>query len=634
MKIKCVGVKQSKTKRFSKSKKFGIKLKTTVEKLAYNNAAKYHSDDAEKSFDYTKKQVDDFVKSSFLLPKNVNTNKTKLELFNELDKKYSYNLESKMAMNYIISLPQELDRDVGFKIIEDYFKQQVEQKQNFIDLSLHIKNEGTEKANPHVHVLEGRRKIDEKGNVGNALHSSNVKGLMALDNIDNIRKDLANLFNQELKNAAVYDVQYTHLSNEKLVEQALENDDVALAVEKDYETETNKKKKSDKASFFERRKTEYKEKRLNIKQKIESKKAEAAQFKQEKAEIEALKKKIEFLSDQKSNLAADYANRLKLDVQMQEMQEKIVELMENTEKYQEQQKQIAKYTRFLTINFYRAMLREGKSFKTKKEIRDFLKEQKNLDKKDERFEKLAEIKLDEEEKDFIAAMLAHKIFTNIDDYVNKAQYHLVKEQKEKDKELYNQILEKANPTLEELVFVEKMDSKTKFENNLFREMADKAINLKKSSTNTDEFKQNFEMAVSVFVDMQTESIKNNLELNPFNFEFSDIEAEVKKVELYNYITRNIDKIIENKEEHIKKAEFFNQLKIDRAKNAEVRQIEQESKAKNYMNKQINQAVEEVLEEYDEVARLIYKHSDNALNANFNLEQEQDRNKDNYYSYSY
>lgn len=632
MKIKCVGVKQSKTKRFSMSKKFGIKLKTTVEKLAYNNAAKYHSDDAEKSFDYTKKQVDDFVKSSFLLPKDVNTNKTKIELFNELDKKFSNDLEAKMAMNYIITLPQELDKDVGFKVVEDYFKQHVERKQNFIDLSLHIKNEGTEKANPHVHVLEGRRNIDKDGNIGKALHHRDVKGLMALDNIDNIRKDLANLFNQELKNAAVYNVQYTHLSNEKLVEQALENDDVALAIEKDYQTNTDKKQKSDKASFLERKNTTHKLRRLTLKQRIENKKAEAAQFKQEKAEIETLKGKIQFLSDKKSNLAADYANRLNLDVnvQMEEMQQKLVELMQNTEKYQEQQKQIAKYTRFLTVNFYRAMLRNGKSFKTKKEIRDFLKEQKNLDEKDERFEKLAEISLDEEEKDFTAAMLAHKIFTNIDDYVNKAQYHLVKEQKEKDKELYNQILEKANPTLEELVFVEKMNSKTKFENNLFREMADKAISLKKSSTNKDEFKQNFEMAVSVFVDMQKESIKNNSELNPFQFEFSDIEAEVKKVELYNYITRNIDKIIENKEEHIKKAEFFNQLKIDRAKNAEVRQIEQESKAKNYMNKQINQAVEEVLEEYDEVARLIYKHSDNALNADF----EQHKNKHNYYSYSY
>ena len=107
MEYKHLGLKADKIKKEIIGKNGKYKSFSVVEKLAYNNAEKYEHDG--KTYNYTRKQVDDFLDNISLVPASTKTNKTALDLFRELEDKTSPS--DIMARNYIIVLPVELDHD-------------------------------------------------------------------------------------------------------------------------------------------------------------------------------------------------------------------------------------------------------------------------------------------------------------------------------------------------------------------------------------------------------------------------------------------------------------------------------------------------------------------------------------------
>ena len=608
MNIKTVSIKQSQLKRMEFTKQGKLKTSSTIEKLAYNNAAKYEFDG--KTFNYQKKQIDDHIENFLVLPNGTETEKNKIELFTELEEKFKKS-EAYLASNYIIALPRELDYETNRKIITEMVQEWADKKGNFIDISFHIKNKGQENENPHCHLLEARRTIDKTGQVGNALRPFDNKLIRELDDINNIRADLAKRFNTELRRQNK-DVIYTDLSNEKFVEKAIKEDNIEQAILKNYEPMKSKRNREYDSLFYKRQNSRWvKELQEKAKQRREEAKARAEKYKKDLADLKflelqqkELQKQIEIMNNFKSDYILEEFNKIDLDNFLERQQQAILNLRKDIEDYEQEDEANKRRYAFLVSEFYKAT--QEKLFDSKKDIKQFFKNAITETRKEEWTEDIA----------YQVDLLSYQIFRNQEKYIDKAQFNIYRNIKAQEKERYNLLIDKIENgtgnsddfTEEEWKFLAYIDRKQENSKKIFRGAVDDLIELNLSE-------EDFNKYVSIVVE---EHIKAN------DYGLSDLEKKYKQAEVANYIKRNFDSIKQNKEEWIKKNEEWEELRIKSKEEREEFKNKLEEIKENSSNiKEAKDLLSEVVSEHDDNLRLIMKYMN--INTFLNEMKQQEYN---------
>lgn len=594
MEYKHFGLKADKIKKEIIGKNGKYKSFSVVEKLAYNNAEKYEHDG--KTYNYTRKQVDDFLDSVSLVPASTKTNKTALDLFKELEDKTSPS--DIMARNYIIVLPVELDHDTHKKVIQDFFQEYCNQKKVFLDISFHTKNKDKENENPHCHILASHKTLDKEGNISKAFRDNNNYDLKKWDDYNFIKKELSNRFNIELKKQNK-NVIYTELSNEKLVKQSLENNDFETAIKKNYNAKYKRKERNNQAfsknsNYADQKKKQWAEQQREEKRRLkEEAQQKAEHYTKTKKEIELLEIEQKFIEEDLKNINLFKSDFLEQEITKQELKnyylknkQKLIELYRNKNKYEEEKREKERINRDLIIEFFNDKpLRDD--LNTNKQIKDYFKE------------KLVSkgYKYDEELKFFVNS-LSYNLMRKEDYYLNKVPYFVYKNNKEDEELKYQEILEKERINEEERIFKEKFERKREFKDSFNKEVFNYVNNELKLSR--EEYNKYIEMIVKQQFDLKNQQ-QNNIFSN-FESKFI-IESKTK----FFTNTEIVKEMFENKEAFLKRLENNKEIKNQRD-----RAIEKIENSKEIAKAAQNLA-KEVLEEEDENIRELYNSMDDILN---------------------
>lgn len=595
MEYKHLGLKADKIKKEIIGKDGKYKSFSVVEKLAYNNAEKYEHDG--KTYNYTRKQVDDFLDNISLVPASTKTNKTALDLFRELEDKTSPS--DIMARNYIIVLPVELDHDTHKKVIQDFFQEYCNQKKVFLDISFHTKNKGEENENPHCHILASHKTLDKEGNISKAFRDNNNYDLKKWDDYNFIKKELSNRFNKELTKKNINNVVYTELSNEKLVKQSLEKNDFETAIKKNYNPKYQRKERNNQAfskntNYADKKKQQWaaqqREEKRRLKEEAEQK---AEHYTKTRKEIELLEIEQKFIEEDLKNINIFKADFLEQEITKQELKnyylknkQKLIELYRNKNKYEEEKREKERINRDLIISFFNDKpLRDD--LNTNKQIKDYFKE-KLINKG---------YKYDDELK-FFVNNLSYNLIKKQDIYLNKVPYFVYKNNKEDEELKYQEILEKDRINEEERAFKEKFERKREFKNSFIKEVFNYVNNeLKLSRSEYDAY---IEMIIKQQFDLKNQQ-QNNI--------FSNFESKFIIESKTKFFTNKeiIDEMFNNKEAFLKRLENNKEIKnqIDKA-------IEKIENSKEIAKAAQNLA-KEVLEEEDENIRELYNAMDDILN---------------------
>lgn len=594
MEYKHLGLKADKIKKEIIGKDGKYKSFSVVEKLAYNNAEKYEHDG--KTYNYTRKQVDDFLDNISLVPASTKTNKTALDLFKELEDKTSPS--DIMARNYIIVLPVELDHDTHKKVIQDFFQEYCNQKKVFLDISFHTKNKGEENENPHCHILASHKTLDKEGNISKAFRDNNNYDLKKWDDYNFIKKELSNRFNIELKKQNK-NVIYTELSNEKLVKQSLENNDFETAIKKNYNAKYKRKERNNQAfsknsSYADQKKKQWaaqqREEKRRLKEEAQQK---AEHYTKTKKEIELLEIEQKFIEEDLKNIKLFKSDFLEQEITKQELKNyylknkgKLVELYKHKQKYEEEKREKERINRDLIISFFEAKASRD-DLNTNKQIKDYFKE-KLINKG---------YKYDDELKFFVDS-LSYNLFKKQDYYLNKVPYFVYKNIKEDEELKYQEILEKEKINEEERAFKEMYERKREFKNSFNKEIFNYVNNeLKLSRSEYDAY---IEMIIKQQFDLKNQQ-SNNI--------FSNFESKFIVESKTKFFTNEeiVKEIFENKEAFLKRLENNKEIKNQRD-----RAIEKIENSKEIAKAAQNLA-KEVLEEEDENIRELYNAMDDILN---------------------
>lgn len=595
MEYKHLGLKADKIKKEVIGKDGKYKSFSVVEKLAYNNAEKYEHDG--KTYNYTRKQVDDFLDNISLVPASTKTNKTALDLFKELEDKTSPS--DIMGRNYIIVLPVELDHDTHKKVIQDFFQEYCNQKKVFLDISFHTKNKGKENENPHCHILASHKTLDEKGNISKAFRDNNNYDLKKWDDYNFIKKELSNRFNAELTKKNINNVVYTELSNEKLVKQSLENNDFETAIKKNYNAKYKRKERNNQAfsknsSYADQKKKQWaaqqREEKRRLKEEAQQK---AEHYTKTKKEIELLEVEQKFIEEDLKNIKLFKSDFLEQEITKQELKNyylknkgKLVELYKHKQKYEEEKREKERINRDLIISFFEAKASRD-DLNTNKQIKDYFKE-KLINKG---------YKYDDELKFFVDS-LSYNLFKKQDYYLNKVPYFVYKNIKEDEELKYQEILEKEKINEEERAFKEMYERKREFKNSFNKEIFNYVNNeLKLSRSEYDAY---IEMIIKQQFDLKNQQ-SNNI--------FSNFESKFIVESKTKFFTNEeiVKEIFENKEAFLKRLENNKEIKNQRD-----RAIEKIENSKEIAKAAQNLA-KEVLEEEDENIRELYNAMDDILN---------------------
>lgn len=595
MEYKHLGLKADKIKKEIIGKNGKYKSFSVVEKLAYNNAAKYEYDG--KTYNYTRKQVDDFLDNISLVPASTKTNKTALDLFKELEDKTSPS--DIMGRNYIIVLPVELDHDTHKKVIQDFFQEYCNQKKVFLDISFHTKNKGEENENPHCHILASHKTLDENGNISKAFRDNNNYDLKKWNDYNFIKKELSNRFNKELTKKNINNVVYTELSNEKLVKQSLENNDFETAIKKNYNAKYKRKERNNQAfsknsSYADQKKKQWaaqqREEKRRLKEEAQQK---AEHYTKTKKEIELLEIEQKFIEEDLKNIKLFKSDFLEQEITKQELKNyylknkgKLVELYKHKQKYEEEKREKERINRDLIISFFEAKASRD-DLNTNKQIKDYFKE-KLINKG---------YKYDDELKFFVDS-LSYNLFKKQDYYLNKVPYFVYKNIKEDEELKYQEILEKEKINEEERAFKEMYERKREFKNSFNKEIFNYVNNeLKLSRSEYDAY---IEMIIKQQFDLKNQQ-SNNI--------FSNFESKFIVESKTKFFTNEeiVKEIFENKEAFLKRLENNKEIKNQRD-----RAIEKIENSKEIAKAAQNLA-KEVLEEEDENIRELYNAMDDILN---------------------
>lgn len=594
MEYKHLGLKADKIKKEIIGKDGKYKSFSVVEKLAYNNAAKYEHDG--KTYNYTRKQVDDFLDNISLVPASTKTNKTALDLFKELEDKTSSS--DIMARSYIIVLPVELDHDTHKRVIQDFFQEYCNQKKVFLDISFHTKNKDKENENPHCHILASHKTLDENGNISKAFRDNNNYDLKKWDDYNFIKKELSNRFNKELKKQNK-NVIYTELSNNELVKQSLEKNDFETAIKKNYNPKYQRKERNNQAfskstSYADKKKQQWAAQQREEKRRLKEEAQQKAEvYSKTKKEIELLEIEQKFIEEDLENVKLFKSDFIEQEITKQELKnyylknkEKLVELYKNKNKYEEEKREKERINRDLIISFFNDKpLRED--LKTNKQIKDYFKEQ--LVNKG--------YKYDDELKFFVNS-LSYNLMRKEDYYLNKVPYFVYKNNKEDEELKYQEILEKDKVNEEERAFKEKFERKREFKDSFNKEIFNHVNNELKLSR--QDYNDYIEMIIKQQFDLKNQQ-QNNI-FTSFESKFI-IDSKIK------FFTNKevVDEMFNNKEAFLKRLENNKEIKNQRDK-----AIEKIENSKEIAKAAQNLA-KEVLEEEDENIRELYNSMEDILN---------------------
>ena len=577
MEYKHLGLKADKIKKEIIGKNGKYKSFSVVEKLAYNNDAKYEYDG--KTYNYTRKQVDDFLDNISLVPASTKTNKTALDLFKELEDKTSPS--DIMGRNYIIVLPVELDHDTHKKVIQDFFQEYCNQKKVFLD------------------ILASHKTLDENGNISKAFRDNNNYDLKKWNDYNFIKKELSNRFNKELTKKNINNVVYTELSNEKLVKQSLENNDFETAIKKNYNAKYKRKERNNQAfsknsSYADQKKKQWaaqqREEKRRLKEEAQQK---AEHYTKTKKEIELLEIEQKFIEEDLKNIKLFKSDFLEQEITKQELKNyylknkgKLVELYKHKQKYEEEKREKERINRDLIISYFEAKASRD-DLNTNKQIKDYFKE-KLINKG---------YKYDDELKFFVDS-LSYNLFKKQDYYLNKVPYFVYKNIKEDEELKYQEILEKEKINEEERAFKEMYERKREFKNSFNKEIFNYVNNeLKLSRSEYDAY---IEMIIKQQFDLKNQQ-SNNI--------FSNFESKFIVESKTKFFTNEeiVKEIFENKEAFLKRLENNKEIKNQRD-----RAIEKIENSKEIAKAAQNLA-KEVLEEEDENIRELYNAMDDILN---------------------
>ena len=612
MEYKHLGLKADKIKKEIIGKDGKYKSFSVVEKLAYNNAAKYEHDG--KTYNYTRKQVDDFLDNISLMPSSTKTNKTALDLFKELEDKTSSS--DIMARSYILVLPVELDHDTHKRVIQDFFQEYCNQKNVFLDVSFHTKNKGEENENPHCHILASHKTLDKEGNISKAFRDNNNYDLKKWDDYNFIKKELSNRFNKELKKQNK-NVIYTELSNNELVKQSLKNNDFETAIKKNYNPKYQRKEKNNQAfskstSYADKKKQQWaaqqREEKRRLKEEAEQK---AEVYTKTKKEIELLELEQKYLKEDLENVKLFKSDFLEQEITKQDLKnyylknkEKLIELYKDKRRYEEEKREKERINRDLIISFFNEKPTRN-NLNTNKQIKDYFKEQ--LINKG--------YKYDDELKFFVNS-LSYNLIRKEDYYLNKVPYFIYKNAKEDEELKYNENLEKERINEEERIFKEKFERKREFKDSFIKEVFN-YVN-KELKLSREEYNKYIEMIVKQQFDLKNQQ-QNNI--------FSSFESKFIIDSKTKFFTNKevVDEMFNNKEAFLKRLENNKEIKSQRD-----RAIEKVENAKEIAKAAQNLA-KEVLEEEDENIKELYDSMNDILN---NIYRNNKNNVYNTYKFTY
>ncbi|SDD36656.1 MobA/MobL family protein [Kordiimonas lacus] len=163
-----------------------------VSKQAYRFGTKEFDKHHQRHFDYRSK--DDVVRREVIMPTGVPEWAHNEGEFWRAAEKASNRQDARIAKEFIISLPRELDQKSSENLLRTFIDREFTQKSLGATLAIHDPKAADGERNPHAHILVSMRPLDEKGFARRKLRDfDSAKGVKA------VRERWAQTLNQEFE---------------------------------------------------------------------------------------------------------------------------------------------------------------------------------------------------------------------------------------------------------------------------------------------------------------------------------------------------------------------------------------------------------------------------------------------------
>ncbi|MFC0977386.1 MobA/MobL family protein [Pasteurella multocida] len=205
------------------SKNGSLREQNSINKLAYNHASKLEF--AGQTFNWEKKQEDDFIEDYFLKTGHTNYSNSE-ELFRDLEDIEKNRMKAQLCFNLLISLDHKLNYETNIKILNEFLDEIFVNEKIPCDVSIHNKNS----SNLHAHILAPLRQIDEEtGRLKNKVQSYKNPHFDS----KNLRKIWADKINKARAEQGIFE-KIDYRSNAEKQAKALEAGDLVTAQKLDY----------------------------------------------------------------------------------------------------------------------------------------------------------------------------------------------------------------------------------------------------------------------------------------------------------------------------------------------------------------------------------------------------------------
>lgn len=163
-----------------------------VSKQAYRFGTKEFDKHHQRHFDYRSK--DDVIHREVIMPKMAREWVHNEGEFWRAAEKASNRQDARIAKEFIISLPRELDHKSSKELLNSFIDREFTQKNLGATLAIHDPKAADGERNPHAHILVSMRPLDEKGFARRKLRDfDSAKGVRA------VRERWAHTLNQEFE---------------------------------------------------------------------------------------------------------------------------------------------------------------------------------------------------------------------------------------------------------------------------------------------------------------------------------------------------------------------------------------------------------------------------------------------------
>ena len=146
--------------------------RSAVAASAYMSCSRMYNDYDGIQHDYTRKQG--LIYHEVMLPPMAPSKwNDREQLWNAVEENEKTK-DSRLAREFVVALPVELDKDSNISLLQDFIKK------NFVDMGMcaDFAIHDTDGHNPHAHILLTVRPLNENGTVMNTFASSGQTGQM------------------------------------------------------------------------------------------------------------------------------------------------------------------------------------------------------------------------------------------------------------------------------------------------------------------------------------------------------------------------------------------------------------------------------------------------------------------------